>query len=82
MLTIGVFNIKANGTIYDFHTKTEQGITKIDDVHIDGDITGDVQGNFGVVRGIELTGTQANATGIEFQERHIHEESPSSISLV
>ena len=68
-------SISVNGTIYDFHTKTEQGITMIDDVHIDGDITGDVQGNFGVVRGIELTGTQANATGIEFPVNVIHEES-------
>ena len=68
-------SISVNGTIYDFHTKTEQGITMIDDVHIDGDITGDVQGNFGVVRGIELTGTQANATGVEFPVNVIHEES-------
>ena len=33
------------------------------------------QGDFGVVRGIELTGTQANATGIEFPVNVIHEES-------
>ena len=26
-------SISVNGTIYDFHTKTEQGITMIDDVH-------------------------------------------------
>ena len=47
----------------------------VDEVHIDGDISGDVQGDFGVVRGIELTGTQANATGIEFPVNVIHEES-------
>ena len=56
-------SVQINGTIYQFHTKTEQGITMLDEIHIDGDITGDVQGDFGVVRGIELTGTQANATG-------------------
>ena len=68
-------SIDINGTIYKFHTKTEQGITMIDEAHIDGDITGDVQGDFGVVRGIELTGIQANATGVEFPVNVIHEES-------
>ena len=68
-------SVQINGTIYQFHTKTEQGITMVDEIHIDGDITGDVQGDFGVVRGIELTGTQANATGVEFPVNVIHEES-------
>ena len=47
----------------------------IDELHIDGDITGDVQGNFGVVRGIEQSGNQANATGVVFPVNVIHEES-------
>jgi hypothetical protein len=64
-----------NGTIYDFHSLIEQGITITDDIHIDGDITGDVQGTFGVVRGIELTGTQANIIGTKFPVNVIHEES-------
>ncbi len=68
-------SVNINGTIYQFHTKSEQGITLVDDIHIDGVITGDVQGDFGVVRGIELTGMQANATGIEFPVNVIHEES-------
>ena len=68
-------SVMINGTIYDFHTLTEQGITITDDIHIDGDITGDVQGTFGIVRGIELTGNQANATGTEFPVNVIHEES-------
>ena len=68
-------SVNVNGTIYQFHTKSEQGITLVDDIHIDGVITGDVQGDFGVVRGIELTGMQANATGIEFPVNVIHEES-------
>ena len=68
-------SVNVNGTIYQFHTKSEQGITLVDDLHIDGVITGDVQGDFGVVRGIELTGMQANATGIEFPVNVIHEES-------
>ena len=68
-------SVNVNGTIYQFHTKSEQGITLVDDIHIDGVITGDVQGDFGVVRGIELTGMQTNATGIEFPVNVIHEES-------
>ena len=68
-------SVNINGTIYQFHSKSEQGITLVDDIHIDGVITGDVQGDFGIVRGIELTGTQANATGIEFPVNVIHEES-------
>lgn len=68
-------SVTINGTIYQFHTKSELGITLIDELHIDGDITGDVQGNFGVLRGIELTGTQANATGEQFPVNVIHEES-------
>jgi len=68
-------SIMINGTIYDFHTLTEQGLTVTDDLHIDGEITGDVQGTFGVVKGIEVTGLQANATGVEFPVNVIHEES-------
>ena len=68
-------SVAINGTIYQFHTKAQQGVTMIDDLHIDGDITGDVQGNFGVVRGIEQSGNQANATGVVFPVNVIHEES-------
>ena len=60
-------SVMINGTIYDFHTLIEDGLTKIDDLHVDGDITGDVQGSFGIVRYIEETGNQANATGEVFQ---------------
>ena len=67
-------SVSINGTIYQFHTN-QQGMTMIDELHIDGDITGDVQGNLGVVRGIEQSGNQANATGVVFPVNVIHEES-------
>jgi len=67
-------SIMINGTIYDFHTLVEDGQTKIDDIHLDGDITGDVQGTFGIVRTIEQTGNQINATGAKFLVNVIHEE--------
>ena len=69
-------SIIVNGTIYDFHTLVEQGITLTDDLHVDGDITGDVQGTFGIVRGIEETHpSYPNATGVEFPVNIIHQES-------
>ena len=63
-----------NGTIYDFHQKLENGTTLIDDLHVDGTLTGDVQGTFGIVRGIETSGDQANASGDVFLVNVIHQE--------
>ena len=68
-------SVVVNGTIYDFHTLIEAGTTMIDDVHIDGTISGDVQGDFGILRGIEETGNHANATGVMFPVNVIHEQS-------
>ena len=68
-------SVQVNGTILDLHTKLENGTTLIDDMHVDGTITGDVQGDFGVVRGIETTGMQRNATGDEFLVNVIFQES-------
>ena len=67
-------SIRVNGTIHDFHQKTEDGLTTIDNLHVDGIITGDAQGTFGVVRNIESSGTQANATGTIFDVVVIHQE--------
>ncbi len=68
-------SIQVNGTILDLHTKLENGTTVIDDLHVDGTLTGDVQGSFGVVRGIETTGMQANSTGEAFLVNVIFQES-------
>lgn len=67
-------SLQVNGTILDLHTQVINGSTMIDDLHVDGVLTGDVQGTFGVVRGIEETGTQANATGEVFDVNVIHQE--------
>ena len=66
-------SILINGTIHDLHWLTEDGITLKDDLHLDGVITGDAQGNFGIVRGIEETGNQANATQVVFLVNVIHQ---------
>ena len=66
---------QVNGTIYDFHQKVENGTTLVDDLHVDGTLTGDVQGTFGVLRGIETSGMQTNASGQAFLVNVIHQES-------
>ena len=63
-----------NGTVYNFHTRVEDGITLIDDVHVDGTLSGDVQGTFGVVQTIEQTGKQRNHTLVEHDVNVIHSE--------
>ena len=75
-------SLQVNGTILDLHTKLENGTTVIDDLHVDGTLTGDVQGTFGVLRGIETTGMQANATGQEFLVNVIFQESWFNITGV
>ena len=75
-------SVQVNGTILDLHTKIENGTTLIDDLHVDGTLTGDVQGSFGVVRSIETTGEQANATGQPFLVNVIFQESWFNITGV
>ena len=67
-------SIMINGTIHDLHWLTEDGLTVTDDLHMDGVITGDAQGSFGIVRTIEETGNQANATQQMFLVNVIHQE--------
>ena len=75
-------SVQVNGTILDLHTKVVNGTTTIDDLHVDGQLTGDVQGTFGVVRGIETTGMQTNATGEAFMVNVIFQESWFNITGV
>ena len=63
-----------NGTVYNFHTRVEDGLTLVDDVHVDGTLSGDVQGTFGVVQTIEQTGKQRNHTLVEHDVNVIHSE--------
>jgi len=64
-----------NGTILDLHQKNINGTTTIDDLHVDGILSGDVEGTFGIVRGIEAVRNQSNATGEFFIVNVIHQES-------
>ena len=63
-----------NGSVYNFNTKVVDGITCIDDLHVDGTLSGDVQGTFGVVQTIEQTGTQMNHTMVLHDVNVIHNE--------
>ncbi|MGB1914227.1 MAG: choice-of-anchor X domain-containing protein [Candidatus Poseidoniaceae archaeon] len=63
-----------NGTVYNFHNRVEDGITLVDDVHVDGTLSGDVQGTFGAVQTIEQTGKQLNHTLVEHDVNVIHSE--------
>ena len=63
-----------NGTVYTFHNRVEDGITMVDNIHVDGTLSGDVQGTFGVVQSIEQTGTQLNHTLVEHDVNVLHSE--------
>jgi len=63
-----------NGTVIDFHNKIENGIWQIDDIHVDGTISGDASGTFGTVRTIEQSGQIANDTGVMIDVIIVHQE--------
>ena len=68
-------SVQINGTIHDFHQEQVNGLVTVDDIHVDGIITGDAQGTFGVVRTIEDTDhIQANETGTLFDVIIVHQE--------
>ena len=67
-------SVQINGTIHDFHQQQEDGIVTVDDLHVDGIITGDAQGTFGVVRTIEGAVSQANETGVMYDVIIVHQE--------
>ena len=39
-------SVNINGTVVDFHNKIENGFWVIDDLHVDGQISGDASGSF------------------------------------
>ncbi len=67
-------SVQINGTIYDFHQEQVDGFVTVDDLHVDGIITGDAQGNFGVVRTIEDYTTQVNDSGVSYDVLIVHQE--------
>ncbi|HJM55491.1 MAG TPA: hypothetical protein QGI72_04515, partial [Poseidonia sp.] len=71
-----------NGTIIEIRSKVVNGTTLTDNLHVDGTLSGDVQGTFGIVREIEETGQRANASGQMFPANVIHQDSWFNITGV
>ena len=63
-----------NGTIYSFVQESRDGITIEDYMHVDGTISGDAQGTWGILRQIEDTGIAVNSTGGQFEVNVIHQQ--------
>ena len=71
-----------NASVINLESQTENGNTTIDSLHVDGDYSGDVTGDFGIMREIIDTGPQSNATGVTFMVNVIHTESWLNTSAV
>ena len=66
--------VAINGTVHDFHQWSEDGETVADRLHVDGVLTGDAEGTFGIVRDIETTLDAENASGVVHRVHIIHQE--------
>ena len=68
-------SVYVNGTIFDFHSEVEDGKVISDSLVVDGKVTGDVQGSFGVVREIENPSyMQASENGTMYEVIIVHQE--------
>ncbi|MEE2811676.1 MAG: choice-of-anchor X domain-containing protein [Candidatus Thermoplasmatota archaeon] len=67
-------SIVVNGTVINLFQESVDGMKTGDQLHVDGTISGDLNGDFGTVRDIIQTGAQTNATGESFQVNVIHTE--------
>ena len=63
-----------NGTIVYFETESIDGMTVEDYMHVDGTISGDTEGTWGILRQIEDNGPSANSTGDIFTVNVIHNQ--------
>lgn len=67
-------SVAINGTVHDFHQWSEDGEVVADRLHVDGVLTGDAEGTFGIVRDIEATVDAENASGVSHRVHIIHQE--------
>ena len=67
-------SISVDATIYDFFMESVDGLTTGDRLHMHGTFSGDAQGSFGVLRGIEATTEIANYSDDVFTVNVIHSE--------
>ncbi len=73
--------IIVNATVYEFFQESVDGMKTGDKIHVDGTFSGDVTGDFGIMRDIVATDhSQENATGIAFDTNVIFTESWLNLS--
>ncbi|MDG1533801.1 MAG: hypothetical protein P8Q35_05130 [Candidatus Thalassarchaeaceae archaeon] len=70
----GQFEVQVNGTVADVHFEEMGGETVEDRLIIDGHYSGTASGSFGLVRQIEDSTIQANATGTNYEVDVIRNE--------
>lgn len=68
------WQVQVNGTIPDLHIETLGGEVVQDRIIVDGEYSGDASGSFGLVREIEESTVQENATGDKFEVDVIRNE--------
>jgi len=71
-----------NGTVIDFKNHVEDGKMVDDALHVDGVISGDATGTFGLIREVEGFGTMTNHSGVEHEVIVIHQEEWRNISAL
>ena len=74
-------SITVNATVYEIFQESVDGLKTGDKLHVDGTFSGDVNGDFGIVRDIVATDhSQDNATGVAFTTNVIFTESWLNLS--
>ena len=74
--------IVVNGTVPVFWLESQNGLTTVNTIHMDGDISGDIDGQIGLIIEIVEQGSQQNATGETFDVNVIRSESWLNITQV
>ena len=74
--------IVVNGTVPVFWLESQNGLTTVNTIHMDGDISGDIDGQIGLIIEIVEQGSQQNSTGETFDVNVIRSESWLNITQV
>ncbi len=74
-------SMTVNATVYEIFSESVDGMKTGDKLHVDGTFSGDVNGDFGIVRDIIATDhSQVNATGVAFDTNVIFTETWLNLS--
>ncbi len=74
-------SMTVNATVYEIFSESVDGMKTGDKLHVDGTFSGDVNGDFGIVRDIVATDhSQVNSTGVAFPTNVIFSESWLNLS--